>query len=366
MRCVRAARIQRQIQNLHVASGLCFSLLFLGFVGGCSEQKNASPPGSANQSGETLTPENTMDSAEAFDRELSALNLTEPDPGEAESSTMADAAASSPDLTSLSDAGLTHVTQLSARIISGSAPTEDAFEVLAAAGVKTIVSVDGAPTQVDAANAQGLRYVHIPFGYGGIPESARLSLVRVVRETTGLIYVHCHHGRHRGPAAAAIACLAEGSVDTAGALAILENAGTSRDYAGLWRDVETFVPPSENTELPELTESAEVPSLVTWMAEIDRRFDNLSQMQAAGWNTPADLPDLEPQQVALLLQEGFYESARALPADADPQLKQMMEDTDFLCVNLFRALKDGKTDEAAMAFEQVKASCTQCHSEFRH
>ncbi|MEM6655987.1 MAG: hypothetical protein AAF596_09305, partial [Planctomycetota bacterium] len=71
-------------------------------------------------------------------------------------------------------------------------------------GVRTLVSVDGARPDVALAAEHGLRYVHVPFGYDGIPREARLALTRVARDRQGGVYVHCHHGRHRGPAAAVV------------------------------------------------------------------------------------------------------------------------------------------------------------------
>ena len=55
----------------------------------------------------------------------------------------------------------------------GAEPHEDvAFAELAELGVRTVVSVDGAKPQADAARHHGLRYVHIPIGYDGVSEEA--------------------------------------------------------------------------------------------------------------------------------------------------------------------------------------------------
>src|SRR5262249_8775366 len=137
--------------------------------------------------------------------------------------------------------GLENVLQVSAGILSGGEPHgTQGFCSLARLGVKTIVSVDGARPRVEEARSSGIRYVHIPIGYEGIAEPARLALARVAREADGPVYFHCHHGRHRGPAAAAIACVAAGNASGTDALKILEVAGTGREYAGLWRDVEQY------------------------------------------------------------------------------------------------------------------------------
>src|SRR4051812_16326485 len=57
-----------------------------------------------------------------------------------------------------------------ARVISGGLPDgEAAFRELEALDVKTIISVDSAAPDVELAAAHGMRYVHLPHGYDGIP-----------------------------------------------------------------------------------------------------------------------------------------------------------------------------------------------------
>ena len=96
------------------------------------------------------------------------------------------------------------------------------------------------------------------------------------------------------------------------ALSILVRAGTSKDYTGLWRDVEAYTPPPADAELPELVEVAEVGSFTAAMAQVDRAFDNLKLCRDAKWTVPPDHPDLVPAQEALLLQEGLHEAGRNL------------------------------------------------------
>ena len=214
--------------------------------------------------------------------------------------------------------GLENVFRLTEQIFSGSEPDgQVGFASLQDLGIKTIVSVDGARPKADLARERGMRYVHIPIGYDGVSNEAGAMLARLVTEATGPIYIHCHHGKHRGPAAAAVACLAAGSVDRQGARTILERAGTSKDYAGLWRDVQKYVVPDASEVLPPLVEAADVGSLATAMAHIDRTFDNVKRLQAAEWTAPVDHPDLDASHEALMLQESFHEAARNLEPPYD-------------------------------------------------
>jgi hypothetical protein len=263
--------------------------------------------------------------------------------------------------------GLHNVLVLPNQIYSGSEPHgEEGFRTLARLGVKVIVSVDGAKPNLELAKKYGIRYVHVPIGYAGVSKEAGLSLARLVRDLDGPFYIHCHHGVHRGPAGAATACIASGKVAPADAVKILELAGTSSDYAGLWRDVKNFTPPKQAEKLPELVEVAKFESLAAAMATIDRHFDNLKLCQAAGWKTPRDHPDLAPPQEALLLREGLHESGRHLAGKFDARFRQWLGESESLSRQLENALRQNKTADAARHFKALAQSCKQCHAKYRN
>jgi protein tyrosine phosphatase (PTP) superfamily phosphohydrolase (DUF442 family) len=99
--------------------------------------------------------------------------------------------------------GLHNVYRITNHLYSGSSPEgEEGFRSLQKFGIKTIISVDGARPDVAMAHTYHLRYVHLPFGYDGIPRQRILELAKAVRDLPGPVYIHCHHGKHRGPAAA--------------------------------------------------------------------------------------------------------------------------------------------------------------------
>jgi hypothetical protein len=75
-------------------------------------------------------------------------------------------------------AGIDNFYQLTSRIYSGAAPEGDAaFAELKRLGVKTIITVDGAKPDVAMAEKFGIRYVHLPVGYDGVPAKQALRLV---------------------------------------------------------------------------------------------------------------------------------------------------------------------------------------------
>jgi protein tyrosine phosphatase (PTP) superfamily phosphohydrolase (DUF442 family) len=258
--------------------------------------------------------------------------------------------------------------KVTGRIYAGGEPKdEEAFGDLARLGVKTVVSVDGARPNVEAAQRHGLRYVHIPIGYDGISDEACKSLARLVKDADAPFYIHCHHGVHRGPAAAAIACIADGAADGKSALAILEKAKTSKGYAGLWRDVEAYIPPSADEILPELVAIAEVGSLAAAMAQIDRASDNLKLCMAADWLAPPGHPDIASVQEALLLKEGFRETVRQLREanDYDEQFAAWMREAEVSAEALEAALSGQDKAAASQAMTTVQGACKRCHTEYR-
>jgi protein tyrosine phosphatase (PTP) superfamily phosphohydrolase (DUF442 family) len=262
--------------------------------------------------------------------------------------------------------GLQNFIKSTDRIYSGSEPHgEQGFESLEHLGVKTVISVDGAKPNVELANKHGIRYVHIPIGYDGVPNEAGDMLARSVKEVEGPLYIHCHHGKHRGPAAAAIASIASGAANAKDALQFLQRAGTSKGYAGLWRDVGNYTPPPDNARLPELVEVAEVGSFVAAMAQIDRSFDNLKLCRDANWRTPSDHPDLVQEQEALLLQEGLHEASRNLDDDFDDRFKSWLSEAEVGALVLLTILKDKGAEGADGQFESLEQSCKQCHVEYR-
>jgi hypothetical protein len=264
--------------------------------------------------------------------------------------------------------GLHNVVSASEGIFSGSEPDGDeGFSSLARLRVKTIVSVDGARPNLEAARKQGIRYVHIPIGYAGVPDRAALALARVARKCERPVYIHCHHGRHRGPAATAIACLARGTMQAGDALKILDMAGTGKEYAGLWRVVENFSSPPSDAELPELVEVAKVESLVAAMASVDRHCDGLKACRDANWQAPTGHPDLSPLQESLLLREALHEAGRVVPdGKFDFRFKSWLAEAETVARQFEMNLQQSRYDEAEKQFLLLERSCKQCHAKYRN
>jgi protein tyrosine phosphatase (PTP) superfamily phosphohydrolase (DUF442 family)/cytochrome c556 len=264
-------------------------------------------------------------------------------------------------------AGVHNLVLASQGIYSGSEPHgEEGFASLAELGIRTVVSVDGARPNIELAHKYGLQYVHIPIGYDGIGVHASQILARAARDCPRPIYVHCHHGQHRGPAAAAVLGRAAGEVDQGHARRILEVAGTGIQYPGLWRDVERYVPPENAVELPELVEVAQVESFAAAMAKIDRNFDNLKLCQQSNWSAVAEHPDIVAAQEAVILREGLHEATRNLAQDRSEDFRAWLSETEAHAARLEEAIRLDDSRAATAAFRQLEACCSQCHRKYRN
>lgn len=264
------------------------------------------------------------------------------------------------------------------KLISGGLPEGDAaFAELRELGVQTIISVDGAKPDVERAKKFGMRYVHLPHGYDGISDPRAKELAKAVRDLDGPIYLHCHHGKHRSPAAAAVACVALGWLDQNAALAVLKATGTSENYRGLFNSVrsaqrlDTKLLDSLPADFPE---SAKLPPLAEAMVAIEHTHDQLKLIAAADWRSPKSHPDLDPAHEALLLLEHFKELGRSEAVKTQPAVfRLLVQESETLCQELETRLRDWTAAKQPAplpkaipaTFAKITAGCANCHRQFR-
>jgi hypothetical protein len=223
---------------------------------------------------------------------------------------------------------------------------------------------------VAAAEGQGLRYVHLPIGYDGIPSDRAAQLAKAVRDLPGPVYIHCHHGKHRGPAAcAAVLLTLDPTWTPAKAERWLSVAGTDPKYSGLAGLPRTFHPPSvatldaATTDFPTV---AVVPDLVRTMVEMDTRWDHLRAVKAAGWRTPTDHADLDPPHEAVMLAELYREASRLGESSArGKEFVALLAEGAASAEELGKALRANDAKAGAAAFARSQAACTACHQKFR-
>ena len=267
--------------------------------------------------------------------------------------------------------GLHNVIRVSEKLYSGSVPEgETGFQSLWELGIRTVISVDGAQPDVAMARRFGMRYVHLPFGYDGCPTPRALEIVRAVRDLPGPIYLHCHHGKHRSPAAAALAHIALDGASNEEAVALMKRAGTAPEYVGLYGGAASFRRPTA-AQIDEASNQfpavARVPPLAEVMVAIDQRFEALRHSQEHGWQAPRTNPDILPPHEALQLRELFHELQRTDDHQSrSVDYREWMRAAERHAAELETALRAGNQSGAGAAMARAAATCGACHARYRN
>jgi len=277
--------------------------------------------------------------------------------------------------------GLHNVFHLSDTIVSGSEPDGDeAYATLADWGVRTVLSVDGKVPDAELAARHGLRYVHVPIQYKGITDDELLRIVKTFRELEGPFYVHCFHGKHRGPAAAAIGRLVVDGAPRDRAIAEMRQwCSTSPKYEGLYAAVATLEIPSAHETRAyayDFEPGHEIDGLRAGMVGMSRAFDHLELIQPAGWQPTEEHPDLTPLQEATQLHQTAAQvhglGAQAIWPD---DFRAWMDEAEAASGDLVRALSDCSQTGAQAdtwrpaadeAFARLSSSCKSCHAAYRN
>lgn len=268
-------------------------------------------------------------------------------------------------------AGVDNVVAYAPRVYSGSVPHgEEGFRTLKAWGVDTVISVDGAAPDVEAARRAGLRYVHLPIGYDGMNEARTLEIARALSlaRERGAVYVHCHHGKHRSAGAAGAATVTLGWSTQQQATARMKVSGTSPRYPGLYGCVAVAQPASAQhldalpVEFPEIWEPK---GLVKSMVEIGHAFDHLKAIRDAGWKAPPDHPDLVPAAEAGRLADLF----RTMDAAGRPHdFVEWTSESQRLASEIEESLVAGAYEPADLdaRLKAIGQSCKDCHTPYRN
>lgn len=268
-------------------------------------------------------------------------------------------------------AGLHNLFEVVPGVYSGSQPEgEDGFDSLKALGVRTVISVDGVTPDLARAHARGMRYAHVPVQYRTITREQQLQVAAVLRDLPGPVFIHCHHGKHRGPTAAALGLMAIGRMTPEEGATLQREAKTSPHYSGLYEAVamnRRFSPAELALRGDSVPEAASVSGTVAVMARVDEILANLRDVERAGWKAPPNHPDLVPASEAgqmhnaLRSLEAHEESVKL----GDDYVRLMIES-----IRAAQALEDAivagqSASELSAALKRLDTSCVACHKAHR-
>jgi len=270
--------------------------------------------------------------------------------------------------------GLLNVVAYAPAVWSGSAPVGDAgFATLKAWGVQTVISVDGATPDLTRANANGIRYVHLPIGYDGFDDARKLQLVRAVRDLPKPIYIHCHHGKHRSAGAAGTIAVSLGWLTTEAALARMKISGTAPNYTGLYActaSASLLTAATIDQASPEFPSVTRPNGLVEAMLAIDDTNDRLAAIERAGWKVPTDHTDLVPVAEAAALADHLRLLAASPEIAARPQsFRDLLAKSQGIAQRIedqLTTVPSGDPARLSAEMQALQATCKECHASARN
>ncbi len=274
--------------------------------------------------------------------------------------------------------GLHNVFKLSDNIISGGEPlTDGALKAVADMGVKTILSVDGKAPNAELAKKLGMRYVHVPIRYGGLTGDQATKIAKTFREQKPPFYVHCFHGKHRGPCGAAVGRIVLDEVSREQALAEMRQwSGAARKYSGLYVSIATGdIPTAKTTEAFtwDFPAQHKIDGVRAGMVHMTRAFDNVKWLAKREWKPDANHPDIDAVNETAQLVQHFdqfvaLKGYAARPADYKAWMTDSVKSVRELATAV-KAHADGDSAAAGLATKKLavlKNLCGACHKPYRN
>lgn len=278
---------------------------------------------------------------------------------------------SPPSTTKLSEfRSLHNLHQLADDFYSGAEPIgKDAYKELASIGIKTVISVDGVAPNKALAETHGIRVVHLPIGYDGIDDSRSIELAHAIATLPKPIFVNCHHGKHRGPAALCVGAIGAGNITHEQAVAYMRLAQTSTKYHGLWDAAKNAQVQSDDVLFDDsitLVEHAPIGDFVDAMSEIDRLNESLWICADNNFKAPENHPDLAP----ISLAGQIHNLLRSL--ENDPHVvkegevfRVLLHDSITLASQIETQIGSEDFESALISLNAMTDSCVECHERYR-
>ena len=228
---------------------------------------------------------------------------------------------------------------------------------LARLGIRSMLVVDALPPLV----GEGPEVVaHLPLKYSGIGPTESSQLAFLLGSLERPIYIHCHHGTNRAPAAAAIGLIATGEWTNEQGLALLEQSGTSAAFSGLFESVRSasVLPPAQR--LPPGDAGARIDDLALSMAAVEDAYLALEAASMQGWTDPGAAA--EAARLVDLLRTCFDTTSM----NEDRVFRTLATGSIERAGALESSLVDGDRDGAVKQLMAVAATCSACHDRFRN
>ena len=180
------------------------------------------------------------------------------------------------------------------------------------------------------------------------------------------IFVHCHHGKHRGPSAAALLAMMSGACGKGDAMTILQLCGTNQKYSGLWDSVRNYEAPTQRILLPSLNSRENIDPATASMVRLGEVMDNLSVLQKAGGKVDSGLSVGEVTELTVLLHEELREFKRLASSDRPAEFSRYLDDILKSSKILVKVLDVRDVDRVSILMKDIRQNCSSCHQKFRN
>ena len=233
----------------------------------------------------------------------------------------------------------------------------DGYAGLQELGFRSVIDVD-ATTPRTQPNVD-MQIVHLPLRYSGITEEEARALAGALGSMDRPIYVHCHHGTNRAPAAVAVGLVGTGEWTPNQGMRLLERIGTDRAFTGLYDSVAAAdgIAPADRMSIKQLART--VDGFPVLMAGIDEVWATLVE----------DLRSRRPSPDAAAQSAEFVDMLRvAFDTDARMEAEGYRALADQAVAHataLEHALRTDQLRRIRELVDAVQTTCTACHRRFR-
>jgi len=224
-------------------------------------------------------------------------------------------------------------------------------------GIRTMLVVD-APPPLDGAGQWEV--VHLPLKYSGIGPTESSQLAFLLGSMERPIYIHCHHGTNRAPAAAAVGLISTGEWANGQGLALLERAGTKAAFDSLFESVRSAseIPPAQRRAPDE--GGTQVDDLAMTMSAVEDAYLALETASMQGWTDPGAAA--EAARLVDLLRTCFETTSM----NEDQVFRKLAMGSIEQAGALESSLVDGERGAAREQMLALAATCSACHDRFRN
>ena len=234
----------------------------------------------------------------------------------------------------------------------------DGYEELQRMGFRSVIDVDA--TAPPRGKDLDLRIVHLPLRYSGITTDEARLLADAMASMDRPIYVHCHHGTNRAPAAAAVALVGIGEWTPDRGVRLLEVSGTDRAFAGLYDSVASsnVIPRDERMPIDQIDRTME--EFPVLMAGIDDSWAAL--IEDVERRRPATDVTARSAEFVDMLRVAFDADARMESESYRALANQVVVEA----TELEHALRGVQMNRVQILLDAVGATCTACHRQYRN